>query len=222
MGNEEDFDADADGVILDCGIVLPFTILIDTAEQQPFTFQGLHSDADQQHRPLIVQTEFRSIGRYPDSLGDYSLDSTVGGVGRCHVERKSMEDCHATILGFKKGPAGSPSHRERFEKELSNLAEMEAAAVVVECDFHMLIANAPIYGQRTQAQNAKTLHRSVLAYMQDYDVPWLFCGSRRMAERTTFQWIERWYRKQVEERKGAEKEANMKRTKEAELEAEAL
>ena len=215
MGNEEDFDADADDVIIDRGILCPFTILVDTAEQAPFTFQGLRADADQDHRPLIVPTEFRAIGRHPDSLGDYSLDSTVGGIGRCHVERKSMEDAHGTILGFKKGPDGGPSRRERFEKELANLAEMEAAAVVVECDFQTLIANAPVYGQRTKAQNAKTLHRSVLAWMQDYGVPWLFCGGRRMAEQTTYQWLRRWHDQQIEERKEMEREEKRKR-KEAE------
>jgi len=225
LGNELDFGDD--GEAIDSGILCQFTILIDTAEQAPFTFQGLKADADQKNRPLIVPTEFRAIGRHPDSLGDYSIESTVGGVGRCHIERKSMEDAHSTILGFRKGPDGGPSRRDRFEKELANLAEMEAAAVVIECDFQTLIAQAPVYGQRTAAQNAKTLYRSVLSYQQDYrQVQWLWCGSRRLAEKTVFYWFERWHRKQVEERKELEREEK-KRAKEelkrrAELEAATL
>jgi len=221
LGNETDFEGEA----MDRGVLCPFVVLIDSAEQSPLTFQGFKTDADQGNRPLIIPTETRALGRFPDSLGDYSLESTVGGVGRCHIERKSMEDAHGTILGFKKGPDGGPSRRERFEKELSNLAEMESAAVVVECDFQTLIAQAPVYGQRSAAQNAKTLHRSVLAWMQDYHtVPWLFCGSRRMAEKTVFQWIERWFRKQVEERKEVEREQKkrIENLRQAELEAATL
>lgn len=188
----------------DRGVMCPFTVLIDTAEQHPFGFQGFRTDstdAGGPGRPLIVQTEFRSLGRFPDSMGDYSLDS---GVGRCHVERKSIQDAHGTFLGWTKRGEDC-GRRERFEQELGRLSEIEAGLVVVECSFQELIANAPEFGRKTAAQNSRTLHRSVLAWLQDYSVSWIFSGSRRRAEQDCFCWLKRWHRKDQEARKAEEK-----------------
>lgn len=176
-------------------IINPFTILVDSAEQQPFTFQGIKTDADQGGKELIVPVEWQSLGRHPHSLGDYSLS---GGVGRCHIERKSMADAQSTILGWD-------GRRERFEAELAALAEIECGVVIVECTEAALIANAPEYGTRTKAQNAKALSRSLIAFRQDYRVPWIFSADRRMAEIQAFRWLERWHRKQIERSKAEER-----------------
>lgn len=210
LGNELVDDDDGNPAAKDRGVICPFTVLIDTAEQQPFRFSALKTDASEGNRPLIVPTAFQALGRYPDSMGDYSLDSTVGGVGRCHVERKSMEDAHSTILGWaRKGE--DVGRRDRFEAELARLSEMEAGLVVVECSFVQLIANAPQFGRRSAALNARTLHNSVLAYIQDYSVPWLFADDRRMAEKFVFRWLKRWHDKQVELRKADEKQATARK-----------
>lgn len=201
LGNEliEDDDSDQPAA-KDRGVICPFTVLIDSAEQSPFTFQTLRTDADQGNRPLIVPVKYQSLGRHPDSLGDYSLDSTIGGVGRCHVERKSMADAHSTFLGWaRKGE--DIGRRDRFERELELLSEMEAGLVVVECSFTQLVAAAPQYGVRTAAQNAKALHRSVLSWMRKYRVQWIFADDRRMAEKSTFHWLRQWYEAGMELRK---------------------
>lgn len=200
---------DPDIADCDAGQMCPFTILIDSAEQYSFTFQGLRSDASDGGRLLIVPTEWRALGRHPDSLGDYSID---GFAGRIAVERKSMEDAHGTILGWD-------GRRERFECELQNLQAMEACLVVVECSFSDLIRLAPARGKRTAAQNAKAIHRSVIAFMQDYRVPWAFCDGRRMAEVTAFRFLERFHRKQAEIQKAAEREAKKAAKQAAEAES---
>lgn len=176
-------------------IINPFTVLIDTAEQSPFTFQGIKTDASQGNKQLIVPTEWKALGRHPFSLGDYSV---AGGEGRCHIERKSMEDAQSTILGWD-------GRRDRFEAELAALAAIECGVVIVECSQAVMIANAPEFGRRTAAQNAKALSRSVIAFMQDYRVPWIFSDSRRMAEIQAFRWLERWWKKQHEKQKQEEK-----------------
>lgn len=165
-----------------------FTIIIDSAEQHAFTFTGLREDAAKDYAPIVVPTIRQSLGRYPNSLGDYSL---VGGIGRCHIERKSMDDAHSTILGFNDG------HRVRFESELANLSKIESAAVVVECSLEDLLKNAPQYGVKTPQQNAKTLFRSILAYQNDYKVPWIFADDRRLAEQATYWWLHRWWEKNL-------------------------
>lgn len=186
-------------------IINPFTVLIDTAEQQPFTFQGIKTDANHGGRHLIVPTEWKALGRHPESLGDYSI---AGGEGRCHIERKSMEDAQGTILGWE-------GRRDRFERELQNLSEIQCGVVIVECSLATMIANAPgcdaaesnrRRGTKTVKHNAKALHRSVLAFLQDYRVPWIFSDSRRMAEIDAFRWLERWWKKQREHEKTEQKQ----------------
>lgn len=185
-------------------IINPFTVLIDTGEQQPFTFQGIKTDASQGGKQLIVPTEWKALGRHPNSLGDYSI---AGGEGRCHIERKSMEDAQGTILGWD-------GRRERFESELQNLSDIQCGVVIVECSRAELIANAfgcdaaesaRRRGTKTVGQNAKALHRSILAFQQDYSVPWIFSDNRRMAEIDAFRWLERWWKKQREREKQEQK-----------------
>ena len=131
---------------------MEYTIIVDTAEQPCFTFQSIKSDADKKYVKTVPAIEHRCLGRHPNSLGDYSV---VGGVGFCHIERKSMDDCQSTILGFNDG------HRERFESELRNLSMVDCALVLVECSLGDLLKHSPEYGKKTAQQNAKTLFRSM-------------------------------------------------------------
>lgn len=170
-------------------IACPFVVLIDSAEQTPFTFEHIRADANHGYREMIVRTEWRCLGRHPHQLGDYSVD---GFVGRVHVERKSVQDCQGTLLGF----SGS---RERFEQELANLASIEASLVVVEGSLATVLSTANERRTREHRVIAKQLHRSILALVQDYHVPWLFCEDRRMAEISTFRFFERFWRKQTEQ-----------------------
>ncbi|HEY1192336.1 MAG TPA: hypothetical protein VGE74_32230, partial [Gemmata sp.] len=62
----------------------PGTILIDTREQQPYTFAGFRADKRDGGGPLVVDTE--TVGL---SSGDYSL---AGYADRIAVERKSLND----------------------------------------------------------------------------------------------------------------------------------
>ncbi len=183
---------------------LRWRVVIDTAEQHAFSFTDIKADSVQQYRPIHVDTVRRCLGRHPNSYGDYTLESIDGpdawsGMYRCHVERKSLEDCQSTLLGFADG------HRARFESELSNLAGViqagGAALVVVECDLSSLLTAAPAGTTRSSQVNARALHRSVVSLWREYGVPWAFCGSRRMAELTTFRFLESFWRHR---RKGVE------------------
>jgi hypothetical protein len=184
----------------DVSPVTPFTILIDSAETIPYQFLGIKSSAATDRRPWIVKTEWRALGRHPDSLGDYSID---GFVGRVAVERKSLEDCQSTILGWD-------GRRERFKRELANLAKMDAACVVVEAGVMAVIRYAPAFGKKTAGENAQILAQSIMAWQQDYRVPWFFAdgydnhgehdpvAARRLAELFTFRFLERFFRKHSE------------------------
>lgn len=169
-------------------VACPFVVLIDSNEQQPFEFSGIHGDAKQEHRILEVTTRWQCLGRHPNQLGDYSVD---GFIGLVHVERKSVQDCQGTILGW----GGS---RDRFEQELSNLAAIEAPLVVVEGSLQEVLSTSNDRRTREHKVIAKQLLRSILAFQMDYRVPWVFADSRRMAEVITFRWLERFWRKHTE------------------------
>jgi hypothetical protein len=184
----------------DRAILPEFEIIIDTAEQQPFSFAGMTADSADDRRPLIVPTVRECLGRHPDSLGDYTIRGAgVDGFRRCHIERKSKHDGQNTLLGFASGA------RERFERELANLAEVPASLVLVECKSEEFFADAPQHGRRTKQENARTLYRSYLALQQRYRVPWFFAPSRRAAEVTAFRWLEKWWRNELERVTGEEK-----------------
>lgn len=176
-------------------------ILIDSMEQHPFCFDGIRLDLSEmtaaQRRAfesgqwdgkVDVETKFRALGA---ANGDYSLD---GYQGRCHVERKSMDDAHGTILGWGE-------RRERFQRELANLAEMESAAVIVECSFADLLKYAPEHGKKSAAENRKVLFRQVISWQQRYRVPWLFCDDRRMAELACYRWLKTFVKAKEKESK---------------------
>jgi len=179
-------------------LATPFTIIIDSAEQLPFPFAGLHTDADHDNELWDVRTVRGCLGRFPDSWGDYSI---IGYERRVAVERKSISDLQSTILGFGDG------HRARFESELMNLSSLDGnGLVVVEGTYVDVLTKAPEYGKKSKSANAKTLSRSILAYMADYNVAWQFSGDRQVAEYDTFHWLKRFWEHDTERERRATRE----------------
>ena len=178
----------------------PFTVCIDTAEGQPWKFTNLKCDASRDHRPIVVPWKYQSLGRHPNSYGDYSIE---GFEEKVAIERKSPEDFGSTVLGWSKkekcrtckgsgevkdmegkqtacevccgkGARTATGRRDRFEKELENLANI-TAIIIVEADFSRCLRTIPDTPKTSAASNRKTFNRSIIAFMQDYKVPWLFC-----------------------------------------------
>lgn len=179
----------------------PFTVLVDVQEKHPFSFSEI---TGANGIPMLVPTQWKALGT---ARGDYSI---AGHEGRVHVERKSLDDAHGTILGWGE-------RRERFVAELENLAAMESAAVVLETSVDELLATAPQHGKRTASENRKTLFRQILAWQQDYRVPWFFAGSRQLAEVATFRVLERYWRQQEKTDKAAERKVKKEDPKILEL-----
>ena len=81
----------------------PATIIIDTREQEPYSFD-----------PRLATAVRRAL-----PAGDYSVDGLEACVA---VERKSLDDFVSTVI----------HSRERFRAELQRLSVHRAACVVVE------------------------------------------------------------------------------------------
>ena len=86
------------------------TVVVDTREQEPYSFDSDKVSAVRKALPA----------------GDYSL---VGLEERVAVERKSLTDFVSTVI----------RGRKRFHHELEKLSAYDSACVVVECNFRDLV-----------------------------------------------------------------------------------
>jgi DNA excision repair protein ERCC-4 len=158
----------------------PFSVAIDTREQHPYAFTGYRADADKKYKPLIIPTEVITL-----HTGDYSI---VGMQNRIAVERKSIEDAFSTFC----------HHRERFERELARLNQMEFAAVVVEASWNTILTCPPPHTKFSP----KSFFRSVTAWEIRFPrVHWRMCETRFLAEHTTFRWLQRFWDDEQERKK---------------------
>lgn len=152
--------------------IAPFTILVDTREQAPFSFRGFSADAKDSRCPLVVPVKTETL-----QTGDYSLDGMKDQVA---VERKSLVDLYGTI----------GQGRERFERELQRLDCMDYTAVVIEAGWSAIIGRPPPQSELSP----KTVYRSIIAWQQRYPyVHWWACDTRTFAERTTLRILQRFW-----------------------------
>ena len=158
-------------------VICPFTILVDGREKAPYRFQGIRADASQQHRPIVVTTEWIHL-----ATGDYTISGLEHLV--C-VERKSLTDLYSTL----------GQHRDRFEREHQRMAAIVqqggSCCVVVEADWETAIHLPP--------SHSKLSPRSVLGTAISwgdikYHVPWYFMPDRRFAEIYTFRVLEKFWK----------------------------
>jgi ERCC4-type nuclease len=142
--------------------VAGFTIICDTREQLPYTFDGLG---------LVVPTVVQGL-----PSGDYSIDGMDELIA---IERKSLDDLYgSTTWG-----------RKRFEAEIGRLNDLpEFAAVVIEADWREIVAPAEHRPGWVNQTDPKSVTGTVNAWSIRYPrVHWLACGNRREAEIRTFQ-----------------------------------
>lgn len=183
-------------------VLTDFAIVVDTREQLPWTFQGLFSDTSARggRRPIVVDQRVATLQQ-----GDYSL---VGFEHLVAIERKSLPDLFGTL----------GQGRDRFERELTRLAELDRAAIVIEAPLGGIFPTScvicsgsgigwdsepcqPCGGSgKTSAVphsrlNPKTVFRSYLAWSMDFPtISWHWAESRRLAEVLAFRWLARWHR----------------------------
>lgn len=153
-------------------IPTPYTVVIDSREQRPFTFGQALADTHR-NRVQIVQT---TVAALPS--GDYSI---AGFEDRIAVERKSLADLYSTL----------GQGRVRFIKELERLAAYEYSAVVVEAEWSQVLLAPP---ERSQLL-PKTIIFSVIAWQQRFSrTHWWFLPTRDAAEAATIRILDRFWR----------------------------
>ena len=111
--------------------------------------------------------------------GDYSLLGFTDCVG---VERKSHEDAWGSMgIG-----------RSRFHRCVQRLAELDRAAIVIECSLSRL-CERPYYADGRQITVASVIG-GFISYSAHYAIPVFFCDNRAMAERVTLRFLASWYK----------------------------
>jgi len=152
----------------------PFTILIDTNETFPFTFESI---TDAEGNSVNVPTRREPL--YTRGLADYTIAGFEKDVA---VERKG-DDL----------PSSLAQRRENFEAEIANLDAMcEFAAIVVEHEWSEFVNTHPGHGASPSA-----VARTWLSWSMRYPtVRWFWCPGREAAEQITFWLLERfWWHK---------------------------
>lgn len=136
-----------------------FVIVVDTREQLPFPF------------PDGVETVRGTL-----RSGDYSVKGLEDKVA---VERKSLTDLYGSVT----------RGRERFEREIQRLSELEYAMVVIEASWVDLIRNPP---PRTEVK-PRSVVATIIAWEHRYGVPFHAYGPRALGARLTFRTLERFW-----------------------------
>lgn len=182
--------------MIDC----PFTILVDSAETYPFSFRNLHADAKHNYEPYSIPCRIESLGRYPTSFGDYSIE---GAFKQVAIERKSAADLQGTLLGwamFNDNGHDPTTRRERFFCELENLNQIQSACVVVESSLQFCLDALPHYGTKPPDVRRTILFHSIISCQQRWPrVQWAFCCNRQLAEQYAFRWLFRYHKYHMQE-----------------------
>lgn len=118
-----------------------------------------------------------AVERITLKAGDYSI---VGEEHHVAVERKSHADCWGSLS----------NGRGRFERCVARLAELDRAAIVVECSLTELCAR-PSQIQRT---TPASVVGGLVSYAARYAIPVFWCDTRPMAERVTLRFLASWYK----------------------------
>jgi DNA excision repair protein ERCC-4 len=155
----------------------PFTIVVDSREQKPWTFQNIKADARQHHRPVRVPRQWGTL-----RSGDYSI---LGMEDSIAIERKSLADLFNSV----------GSGHARFRREHERLAALRFAAVVVEGSWADVFFKPPGYSRI----KPKIIFRTVAKWTVVYGVHWHLVGgrnpaeSRYLAEQMAFRLLHYWW-----------------------------
>ena len=150
-------------------------IVVDSREQQPFTFAG----------STVYAGTTVTAGTL--ATGDYSLKGLESLVA---VERKSLPDL-VGCLG---------NGRERFVRELERGRGLEAFCVVCEGTWQELAQ-----GHYRGMLRPHSACQSVAAFMARFGIPFLFAGSRAGAEYVAWSFLRQYAEGKRKELKAIEK-----------------
>lgn len=132
--------------------------------------------------PFVVVVDSREQREWPMegiakvrrklACGDYSA---VGYEDRIAFERKSKNDLWQCVAG----------ERARFERCLERLAQLDRAAVIIECS----LVDFALRPAQVQRVSVATAVGSCLSWMVQYNIPFIWADNREFAERVMLRML---------------------------------
>ena len=169
--------------LVDTSITEAFTILVDSQEKHPWTFQGFTEN----DKPVIQPIKWQSLG---PSHGDYSV---AGCEYFVHVERKSIQDALGTFLSHGE-------RRDRWIQTLEFLAEIPHGHVVIEGTFGHCVAAIQPRGTRSKTALINEFIGSVMSWRHTYGLAIEFYDTRRIAEKISHRLLKRGWKFATEQK----------------------
>jgi ERCC4-type nuclease len=172
----------------------PMTIYVDTAEQNressAYQFKDISKPLFEFHvkRQKLPTADYAVRRSYvrPELTWQEIEDDPVLAGRCCVVERKTINDLVGSIIPGK----DDPGRRDRFEREIDRISMLYGyGCVVVEGDL-INLANGEYYSHA----KPKSVIGTIIAWQQRYNVNFMYCHDRALAERMTYRILERWYR----------------------------
>lgn len=145
-----------------------FTVVVDSREQLPYTFEGITAGG----KRIVVPVERGTL-----ASGDYSIK---GFENVMTIERKSVSDFYGSIT----------TGRARLEAEFQRMEAMTFSAIVVEGRLDSVLEPG-FHGRRVSPQ---AIRATVASWSVKYKTRWFFAPSRDQAERLTFELLEKFHR----------------------------
>lgn len=169
----------------------PFTVVIDTNEGAPFTFQNLNTRAKHPKSPLIVTFD-QDEDTYPvyvDTV-DRALwnqggaDYTIDGLEK-EIQIETKHSVHDLF-------ASCGRRRKNFEAEIAGLNRtVKYSLVLVTATWRQIID-----GVEQSEMHPNSVINTIIGWQMRYPfVHWIIVPTRELAELTCFQTLEMMHRK---------------------------
>lgn len=129
-------------------VTAPFTVVVDSREQLPWSFEGVRIGG----KPVIVPVERGTL-----ASGDYTIKGLESAVT---IKRKSVADFYGSIT----------SGRSRLEAEFQRMDSMQFSAIVVEGRLDAVL-DPGFYGRRV---SPNAIRATVASWSVKYKTRWFF------------------------------------------------
>lgn len=162
----------------------PFTIVVDSNEQLPYTFSDIKGDFRDDYAPIRVRTIKKAVRAGNKRVGDYAL-LEVPGIA---IERKSKADLFSSVSDTAK--------RENFIERLRVMsANLKCGAVIIECYQSEIFNDPPPFTKLSPT----AVYRSTLSWGIQFPlIHWHWAEDRESAEQLAYRLLEKYYQHETD------------------------
>jgi len=131
---------------------------------------------------ITIDTREQKPYKFPNAItskldtGDYSI---AGLESKIIIERKTKADAYGSL----------GNGRKRFENEFKRLAEIDYAAVIIECSLDNFLIQ-PMHSQL----NPRSAINTLISWSIKYNVHIWFVDNRKLGQNLTYRILEKYFK----------------------------